>query len=242
MNSHAVTAAIPLREEDVTASWLSAALSTPEAETRVRTAQHDQLVRGAGTKLRIRVDYEHNPRRLPDVLWVKAGWEEHSAHMEEMGVYAREATFYKDFASLVAVRAPACYYVTQDAQGRSAMILEDLISRGAELWECTTPRSVDDVRSLLEGLAQIHALFWQDSRLPRLPGIGVPVDAIGPTAIWCRANGGERLRTILEGPRGALMPAYARNPQRTEKAFWRMVETLDRTNGRCLLHGDPHPG
>jgi aminoglycoside phosphotransferase (APT) family kinase protein len=47
---------------------------------------------------------------------------------------------------------------------------------------------------------------------------------------------------MMAGERGALMPAYARDAGRIERAFWRMVEDLRRPQGRCLLHGDPHPG
>lgn len=162
--------------------------------------------------------------------------------MQEMGVYAREALYYAEFAPLLDVRAPRCYWVRRDAQGRAAVIIEDLETRGAALWSCTTPRSVDDVRSLLDGLAQIHGKFWQDPRLALMEGIDVLIDATGPTAIWPRQTGGENLRRVMDGPRGRLMPAYTRAPERIEKSFWRMVETLDRRNGRCLLHGDPHPG
>lgn len=232
--------AVPLRPEDVTASWLSQALSTPEATTVVASLTPEQLVGGAGTKLRVRVGYAENPRRLPEVMWVKGGWEAHSHVMQAMGVYLREAMFYGRFAGLVGVRAPTCYFVTQDEDGRAAMVLEDLGARGAELWACPEPRRSEDVRSLLDSLAPMHARFWQDPELTRM--VPVPMDAIGPAAAWPRENGGERLRQVLAGPRGALMPSYARAPERIERAFWRMVETLDRTNGRCLLHGDPHPG
>jgi Ser/Thr protein kinase RdoA (MazF antagonist) len=91
-------------------------------------------------------------------------------------------------------------------------------------------------------LAQIHAKFWQDPGLANMLGIDVVFDATGSAASWPRECGGENLRRLIDGPRGKLMPSYARAPERIERAFWRMVETLDRRNGRCLLHGDPHPG
>ncbi len=233
---------VPLRPQDVTAAWLSAALSTPQADTQVLSVRHEEIIGGAGTKLRVRLDYARNPRGLPDVMWVKAGWEDHSPAMEELGIYVREAMFYREIAGRTGARAPACYFAVGDDRGRSAILLEDLISRGAEIWTCTTPRSVDDVKSLLESLARMHARFWQSPELMLMPGVGVPMDAIGPSGAYARQDCGEPLRRIIEGPRGALMPPYARAPERIERAFWRMTETLDRSNGRCLLHGDPHPG
>lgn len=237
-----MSAPIPPRPEDVTASWLAKALSTSGAETEVGAVAHEQLVHGAAAKLRVRLRYDANPRGLPETLWIKCGWEEHGPLMREMGVYAREALFYGELAAMTAVRAPRSWFSERDDQGGSVIILEDLVTRGAELWACTQPRSLDEVRSLLETLAALHAPFWQDPRLTRMPGVEVLVEAIGPKAAWPRQNGGQRLRDVVEGPRGALMPAYARAPERIERVFWRMVETLDRTNGRTLLHGDPHPG
>ena len=38
------------------------------------------------------------------------------------------------------------------------------------------------------------------------------------------------------------MPAVIRDAERIEAAFWKMASTLDRPGGRCLLHGDAHPG
>ncbi len=233
---------IPLSEGEVDAAWLSRALSTAEAEVVVASVGHEQLVRGAGTKLRLSVTYAENPGGLPSVLWVKAGWEDHSPAMASAGIYAREATFYRDLANLAEVRAPRCFHASQDGAGRSVVILEDLGERGAALWDCTVARGVADVRALMETLAGLHARWWEDDALTTMPAIDVPVDADGPTAVWPRANGGARLREIVDGPRGALMPAYARDADRIERAFWRMVETLDRPAGRCLLHGDAHPG
>lgn len=236
-----MTAAVPNRADEVTASWLSQALSMPGAPTRVVGVRHETLVPGAGSKLRVRVQYGENPRGLPEVMWVKAGWEAHSPAMEAMGVYAREALFYGELAGQMSVRAPRSYFVAQDG-GRSVIVLEDLVERGAELWTCTEPRSADEVAALLASLAQAHARYWQDPQLTGLPGVDVLIDPTGPTAVWARESGGARLRQVLAGPRGRLMPSYARAPERIERAFWRMVETLDRRNGRCLVHGDPHPG
>ena len=232
---------IPTSPADVDAAWLSRALSA-DSEVIVADVVHEEIVRGAGTKLRVKVRYQSNPTGLPPLLWVKAGWEEHSPAMERAGVYTREAVFYRDFALTSRAHAPRCFHASWDDSGRSVVILEDLITRGASLWDCRVPRSVADVESLLDTLAQLHARWWEDDALAAMANIDVPVDAAGPTAEWPRVNGGERLRSIIAGERGALMPAYARDAGRIEQAFWTMVDGLGRSQGRCLLHGDPHPG
>ncbi len=235
-------ALIPAEAAAVTPQWLTRVLSASAPGTKVREANHLRVVHGAGTKLLLAIEWDSNPHVLPDRLWVKTGWEDHSHLMESAGVYAREASFYAYLADAVGSRAPTGYFSAQDETGRSVVIIEDLRQRDADLWECTTARSPDDVAMLLDTLAKLHARWWESAELLALPAVGLPVDADGPTAVWPRANGGERLRAIVAGPRGALMPVAARDAGRIEKAFWKMVETLGREDGRCLLHGDAHPG
>lgn len=235
-------AMIPTSAAEVTPAWLSAALTTAEARVEVAAAEPERVVHGAGTKLRVRLDYAVNERGLPRRMWIKAGWEEHSPAMAAAGIYAREATFYATLAPAVGSRAPGCFHAAQDDAGRSVVILEDLAERGADLWDCTVPRSIDDASDLLATLGRLHARWWEDDALLGMPGIDVPVDPHGPTAVWPRANGGERLREIVAGPRGRLMPPAIRDARRIEAAFWKMVDTLGDRRGRCLLHGDAHPG
>ena len=235
-------APIPESENEVTPDWLSMVLSYGGQQVSVSRVEHLKIVHGAGTKLRVRVSYVANPDNLPDYMWIKTGWEEHSPLMETAGVYAREATFYRDLASAVGTRAPACYFTEQDRVGRSVVILEDLLERPARLWECTVPVSVEELLSLLETLAELHARWWEDEALMTMTAVERPVDRNRPTAEWPRANGGDRLREIVAGPRGALMPMRIRDAERIERAFWKMVDALGVARGRCLLHGDPHPG
>lgn len=235
-------ATIPTSAAEVTPAWLSAALTTADARVAVAAAEPERVVHGAGTKLLVRIDYAVDERGLPERLWIKAGWEEHSPAMAAAGIYVREATFYATLAPAVGSRAPGCFHAAQDGAGRSVVILEDLAGRGAELWDCTVARSIGDAASLLETLARLHARWWEDDALPGMAGIDVPVDPRGPTAVWPRANGGARLREIVAGPRGLLMPPAIRDAERIEAAFWKMADTLGDRRGRCLLHGDTHPG
>jgi Ser/Thr protein kinase RdoA (MazF antagonist) len=233
---------IPTSSQDVTSAWLMDVLSRSAPGTTIDHVEQEKIVHGAATKLRIRIDYLNNPASLPDRMWVKTGWEDHSPLMERAGVYAREATFYRDLAAAVGDRAPAGYFSAQDGEGRSVVVIEDLGERGADLWECTVPRRADDVAKLLSTLASLHARWWESDDLLHMTAVDWPVDADGPTAEWPRANGGERLREVLAGPRGQLMPQSTRDADRIDQAFWKMVETLKRVEGRCLLHGDAHPG
>lgn len=234
--------AVPRGPEDIDAAWLRRALAASGHDAEILAVSHGPLVRGAGTKLRIDVEYGANPAALPGRLWVKAGWEAHSAALEAVGSYAREAHFYQRLARPSGVRAPRCYAARWEEDGRAVVLLEDLHDRGAELWDCRVPRSIADVAAMLDTLAHFHAAWWEDAAVLTMPTVDIPMRSSGPMAEWPRANGAARLDEMLAGPRGEGLPGHVRDGARIERAFWRMVETLDRPTGGCLLHGDPHPG
>lgn len=209
---------------------------------RVADVRHGQLVRGAGTKLCIDVTYAENPDNLPERLWIKAGWEEHSPLMEQAKVYVREAHFYARIFPEAGVRAPRCFAARWEDDGRAVVILEDLLERGAELWDCRVARPVSDVVAMLDTLARLHARWWEDPALCTMPLVDIPARSTGPMSQWARVNGAERLDLMLSGPRGEGLPAHIRDGKRIERAFWRMVEGLEAATGGCMLHCDPHPG
>ena len=233
---------IPAGLADVDIDWVSHALTGHVAPEEIVAVTHGPLIHGAGTKLKIDIAYRKTGIDMPRTLWVKAGWEAHSAALEQVGSYAKEAHFYADLAAASGVRAPRCYAAQWDEQGRAVVLLEDLHDRGADLWDCRVARPVADVAAMLDTLAQFHAAWWEDAAILSMPTVDLPMRAHGPLAQWPRANGKERLDMVLAGPRGEGFPAHVRNGERIERVFWRMVDTLDTASGGCLLHGDPHPG
>lgn len=233
---------IPAGPEAVDAAWLASALTGDGQAPEILKIVPGPLLRGAGTKLRLDITYGRNPSNLPRRLWVKAGWEAHSPALERVGSYAKEAYFYGCLATSSDVRAPKCFAARSDEQGQAIVILEDLHDRGADLWDCRIPRPVTDVAAMLNTLARFHARWWNDAAVSDMPDVDIPMRATGPLAEWPRANGARRLDEVLAGPRGQGLPAHVRDGARIERAFWRMVDTLDQPTGGCLLHGDPHPG
>ena len=241
-NTQANAVAIPASADEVDAAWLQSALTAQGWRVRVAGAAPVRLVHGAGTKLCLDVAYDDNPQGLPGRLWVKSGWEPHSAALERVGSYAKEAHFYSRLAPKAGVTAPRCFAAGWNGRGEAFVVMEDLLARGADLWECPQPRPPADVAALLDTLARLHARWWNDPAIAAMETVDVPMRATGPLAEWPRANGAARLNEVLAGPRGEGLPAFVRDGERIERAFWRMVETLDQPTGGCLLHGDPHPG
>lgn len=233
---------IPSGPGDIDIEWLRQALAGHVAAQDIVAVTHGPLLHGAGSKLKIDISYRDIGHAMPRTLWIKAGWEAHSAALEQVGTYAKEAHFYADLASASGVRAPRCFAAQWDDHGRAVVLLEDLHDRGADLWDCRVARAVADVAAMVDTLAQFHARWWEDSAILAMPTVDVPMRASGPLAQWPRANGAKRLDMVLTGPRGEGLPAHIRDGRRIERAFWHMVDTLDTPTGGCLLHGDPHPG
>ena len=81
--------------------------------------------------------------------------------------YEVEAAFYADLADELPVRTPACYHVDHDAAGnRYVVVLEDLAParQGDQLAGCT----LEDARTCLVELVQLHAPRWDDPTLEDL--------------------------------------------------------------------------
>ena len=232
---------LPRSPDAVGADWLSEALQTGQPGTQVASVECVSRIGGAGTKLKLHVTYLNNPAALPPTLWIKAGWEDHSAMHEAAKTYAREAMFF-DRMQVPGVRAPRAFYAAWTATGAGLVIMEDLHERGADLWKCTVARSVEDVRAMLDTLARLHARWWDSEELLSMDHIDISMRSSGPLSAWPRANGADRLQEVLAGPRGERLPAHVKDPVRIERAFWRMVESLEAMPRGCLIHGDPHPG
>jgi len=233
---------IPSEVEGLTATWLTAAFNLKFPGTIVDSALHELRIAGAGTKVRLRLSYTSNPHDLPSVVWAKGGWEPHSASARAMGIYAREAQFYSEWASLISIKAPASYFSAWQGDGDGLVLMEDIPYSGGTMWDGRVTRSVDDVASLIDSLASLHALRWRDPTLAEDNRVSLPVCSTGPLSEWAIANGGERVRQIMAGPRAEGLPQSVRDGGRIEAAFWKMVRQVEAGTDYCLLHADPHPG
>jgi aminoglycoside phosphotransferase (APT) family kinase protein len=80
------------------------------------------------------------------------------------GIYATEGLFYRDLAAAVPLRVPRCYYNGMDlAAGQFALLLEDLAParQGDQIASCSRA----EAEMVVEGLATLHAAFWNSPRL-----------------------------------------------------------------------------
>ena len=87
---------LPVKIEEVTAAWLTEALSVNYPGVEVVSANLDGVLWGTGTKVAVRVEYNRIGREsgLPGSLIVKGGFSEHRRVMQLC--YLLEVRFYRD--------------------------------------------------------------------------------------------------------------------------------------------------
>jgi len=97
---------LPRSLDEVTAAWLSRALSVRFPGTVVARADEGDTIRGMATKIQLHLTYADggNPADLPASMWLKTGFEKHSARSAEL--YAAEVNFFRVVAPAVPTNAP----------------------------------------------------------------------------------------------------------------------------------------
>jgi aminoglycoside/choline kinase family phosphotransferase len=238
---------LPIRLEDVSAGWLTAALALRYPGVEVRRATQSEVLQGTATKARMTLEYNEAGRRagLPATLFVKGGF---SAHREMMAyVYELEVRFYRDIAPRLDVRVPRCYFAGSDPDNKQHIVLlEDLDARGATFCRVQRPLDYAQAAAQLEAQACCHARWWNSADFA--PGGELAwakaLDPLpeGEDGIYQRGQlRPEVYAHYMALPRGAAVSLYFHDRDRMERAMERL-RVIDRQGLPCLLHGDAHLG
>lgn len=163
---------IPTTVEDLTPSWVTAALRAAGSIDHAEVVDNQVGLVGrpgmTGQLYRMELTYDERPPQAPASLVVKLSSQHPQAReaVHEMGFYEREIGFYRELARHCPVRTPRCYYSAVDqASGWSVLLLEDLTA----LHQLTsTGGPVTDVEPLMIDLARLHAAWWRDESLADL--------------------------------------------------------------------------
>jgi hypothetical protein len=151
-----------------------------------------------------------------------------------------EIGFYRDAAPAVPLVVPQSLSVCGE-RGSFAIVLDDLVTAGAETTELGQELAIDVVEAALVALAEVHGTFWEDRRLAPdgwswcrsfVPAGEASVGWLLAPALSARG----RYRAARSLPddlrRGLARFAVRRTP---------MLRGLDR-GPRTLLHHDCHSG
>jgi aminoglycoside phosphotransferase (APT) family kinase protein len=157
-----VSVAIPERISDVDARWVQAALQLPGVELLSATPL------GAGHMA------DTYCLQLRDAPWPRLVLKMSARDLHSRTTAARhrsyevEVGFYRDIAPGLRTRVPQCRWSCYDANSGGYGLLMEYVEQttpGDQLAGC----SVDQAAAALEQVALLHAAYWDDDRLARLP-------------------------------------------------------------------------
>jgi aminoglycoside phosphotransferase (APT) family kinase protein len=220
---------IPVDVADVTPAWLSQVLDRDVAAVEIVDAHS-----GTTGRARVAVVDGRGDRRA---LFVKlAPFDERQRRFVDVtGLGVAEARFYRDVARSLPVRMPEVFHAALDDDGRYVMVLEDLAASGCRFPQPDDADVVATVDSLVDELAALHAVHWED---PALTG----------ELAWITAGG----RQMFEGGGPYIARAVDHFALDMPPAFTRLgalyveqtagVAELFRSGPQTLVHGDAHFG
>jgi hypothetical protein len=143
--------------------WLSDVLAAAGvvdgAVAGVETESLD-VASAAGELARLSLTYEPAGAAGPATIIAKAPGSSEIQRMMDaaMGLFARERYVYGELAGALPVRLPRCYH-PGDGDKEEPMLLEDL--RGLRMGDQVAGLDRADAERLVDGLAELHAAFWE---------------------------------------------------------------------------------
>ncbi len=234
---------LPTEIEGINRDWLEAALSGYAPGVRVRDFETVDMIRTTCTKMRLKLDLEHNrvDAPIPETVILKGGFEPHSRDMA--GMHMCEALSYSMLAPQLGMRTPVPYFAAWDEKAQQGIIImEDLLARGVEFCAPTRPQSFEQVADRLRALARFHAQTWDSPEIR--PGgkwewvgdapanLHLYFDHYLQPEIW---------NHYIASPRGAAVSTRFHDREWMSDALDR-IGALARDLPYCALHGDTHLG
>jgi aminoglycoside/choline kinase family phosphotransferase len=152
--------------QEVDARWLGEALRTGgHADAAVTDIEVELLPRQGATTViaRLHVAYAEAARPGPASMIAKFRGKAPEAQQVDaaLGLFDRELHFYAELAGSVPVRVPRALALGDGV--RNPLVLEDLL--GLRAGDQAAGFTVADAERTLDGLADLHAAFWEASAL-----------------------------------------------------------------------------
>ena len=232
--SNPANLAIPATPEELTATWLTSAVQASGGDNGANSVELIDAHSGTTGRARIKVGWRRSG--LPEHIFVKLAPTDpfQRAVAVDTGMGAREARFYRELATEVPVRVPAPYLSNWTAGGRDyVMLIEDLAAAGCSFPGFASNADPAIVQSTLDGLARLHAAFWESPRFAAdLDWLEPPMHSeLGPelVAAGVKAFGAGQPPAFHE-----MAELYINHGNRVAELLAAGPETL--------LHGDSHLG
>ncbi len=175
----------PATPEDMTADWMTLVLRANGVDATVASLEQSRIGTGQiGQNIRFTLTYEPVPTRstptnAPTTLVGKFVSPDETSRATglALGIYAKEAVFYRQFAPLLSgnMRLAKCWAVEFDeTRGATILLMEDLAPaiQGDQMAGCT----LTEAETAIGELAKLHAKFWGDDSLNSIEVFADPGD------------------------------------------------------------------
>ncbi|MCJ2186290.1 phosphotransferase family protein [Novosphingobium beihaiensis] len=234
---------LPVKVEDVTAAWLTAALRTRTPGVTIRACEVVDTVFSTCSKIRLQLKRDETAiaAGIPERIIVKGGFEEHGRLYHQM--HEREVRGYRDVYPHVPLPHPACYFAEYDDEEKQGIIvMEDLVTKDVAFCHATRPHTHEQVARRLEYLARFHAATWASPELA--PGErwgALPEFFPVMQHFFDEKSSPENWARFMAAPRGAATPQQFQDREWLVSAWPRML-AYAADLPHCVLHGDIHLG
>ena len=162
---------IPRYPGDVTAEWLSAALSERGASVEVSDVDVAAIGTGqTGATYRVTARYAADPVDLPETFVIKLPAHDDAVRHRVALSYRSECAFYAAVADRVQVPTPQCFYceITEDGMDYVLLLADQAPAvQGDQIAGC----GEHEARLAVSALAGLHGPSWCDPYWLDLPGI-----------------------------------------------------------------------
>jgi Phosphotransferase enzyme family len=238
-----------LKYADVTADWLTSALSHRWPDVIVTKVRRDPVFGFKQNKFRVHVEYNDAGRRrgLAASYIVKGNFPgENDPSTGSAWAMANELRSIRDLVPLIKAPAmPATHYICVGEEA-SEIVMEDLTPTGATFLDAFHTLDLAQAMAFMDAFARMHASVWNSAAF-REGGV------MGPGTF---ASENRRLvndvyfptffepsnwQSYVEKPRGRAMPNQFQDLARAEKAWYRMWAVL-KPAAMVVIHGDEHLG
>jgi aminoglycoside phosphotransferase (APT) family kinase protein len=193
---------------------------------------------GSANRLRLRLTYAEPVTDLPDRMFLKRNLARFSFPTE---MYSTEVRVYRDVLPALDVERPVVYAIhATDDDVKFSILMEDIGLRpGARVGYVLDDTTVDEVDSLLDTLARLHAAWWGGRRLTVELPWATPPTTNAPMQFWREIGPRLTHNHLASGHRAELVDPVRWPESEWWPAFDRLLQA-DTEGPHTFLHGDVH--
>lgn len=234
--------AIPRSLEAIDVAFVEHLIAGEHPGARIEHMEITGEIHGTATKARLELRYAQDVG-APAVVWLKAGYEPHSATLYKDGIYALEPKVYAELLPGLPVRAPRHHGTTYDElAGEGVVLLEDL-GGAARINSPESDITPDEVAAMLLMLARMHGTTSRPGWLAARPWIQPALEGFGePQSYLTYMGEPANIERFLKWPRSADFPPSMFDPQAIHDGLRRVFDWSMSVKQPCLVHGDAHVG